>query len=409
MELTDSLNLKQLEVASLCFKRDLLSVADVRNLKRCDSLHDAFLFLKTTKYSAQIDKFSQIKTGSAKPGSEHRASNANMASVELNLQTHMLQILKKSMLSDFNEEFHRIINLSSGIVKRFMEYLNFPFMINNSLIIMYGIGNKTSNEELSQKIHPIGIFPELNSLKFAKNIDELINVHLRHTQLYPFFKECSQIPDILNKFDADNLEIIRNLIEKNFLEQFYKFTLDNEDLLGCGPRKMLEFEINSRILLLLLNCNSLKIDPKISFRLLPKSGSILSSQMLKKLSNTQDPAKILNTLNRNHFFKKILSRLDSFENNLIQNTMISPDNNSKHDITIDSKFMSQIEKIIAEIEFEMYVRSFRNLNDAAKIPSYFKLKEIEIRNLIFILDCLDCQNYEPLNNEQGFLMEVIPF
>jgi vacuolar-type H+-ATPase subunit C/Vma6 len=96
-------------------------------------------------------------------------------------------------------------------------------------------------QELKEKCHPLGVFPNMERLGVAANMTELYDLVLRDTPLGPYFSASISSEDL----DEMNLEILRNTLHKAYLDDFAKFC---EECAGCTAEimsKMMQFEVRS--------------------------------------------------------------------------------------------------------------------------------------------------------------------
>jgi V-type H+-transporting ATPase subunit d len=94
-------------------------------------------------------------------------------------------------------------------------------------------------QELKEKCHPLGVFPNMERLGVAANMTELYDLVLRDTPLGPYFSASLSSEDL----DEMNLEILRNALHKAYLDDFAKFC---EECAGCTAEimsKMMQFEV----------------------------------------------------------------------------------------------------------------------------------------------------------------------
>ncbi|MES1905578.1 MAG: H(+)-transporting V0 sector ATPase subunit d, partial [Paramarteilia canceri] len=55
----------------------------------------------------------------------------------------------------------------------------------------------------------------------------------------------------------------------------------------------------------------------------------------------------------------------------------------------DNENISVFEDLVKAAELSMFKKTFKSIQDGAKIYSYFKMKENEIKNINYIIECVD--------------------
>lgn len=251
--------------------------------------------LKSTNYGPYIEKTAE--TG--------QNTGANSSSTGM---------VKTALGNCFNRQFLDLKHTTSGLILEFMRYLQYPYMINNALLMLNSVANKFDApnfiEALAEKIHPVGKFAELEALKLATTVAELYNVYLQNTPILLFFTDVLDIESIT----SDNMEIVRNLVEARYLESFYAFADQNQSILGPNLKQLIKFEIDTRILLILKNTADLGLDPKLRLKLLPHKGNCASVPvpLLRKFASLTESAEIINELSRNQVFLWFFSTAAGF-------------------------------------------------------------------------------------------------
>ena len=111
-------------------------------------------------------------------------------------------------------------------------------------------------------------------LCIASNIEELYNSVLIETPLAAYFKGSLSHQDL----DELNIEIIRNTLWKNYLEDFYKFVTEHPELQGTPTSEVmseiLSFEADRRAINITLNSFGTELSKGERKKLYPEIGKL---------------------------------------------------------------------------------------------------------------------------------------
>lgn len=159
-------------------------------------------------------------------------------------------------------------------MSRFMEYLTYGYMIDNVALLITGTLHERDTRELLERCHPLGWFETMPVLCVATNIEELYNSVLIETPLAPYFKGSLSHQDL----DELNIEIVRNTLYKNYLEDFYTFVTEHADLAGTPTAEVmsevLEFEADRRAINITLNSFGTELSKADRQKLYPNFGRL---------------------------------------------------------------------------------------------------------------------------------------
>ena len=155
-----------------------------------------------------------------------------------------------------------------------MDYLTYGYMIDNVALLITGTLHERDTRELLERCHPLGWFETMPVLCVATNIEELYNSVLIETPLAPYFKGSLSHQDL----DELNIEIIRNTLYKNYLEDFYKFTTEHSELRNTPTSELmaevLEFEADRRAINITLNSFGTELSKQDRRKLYPDFGRL---------------------------------------------------------------------------------------------------------------------------------------
>lgn len=161
-----------------------------------------------------------------------------------------------------------------GSLAKFIDYLTYGYMIDNVALLITGTLHERDTRELLERCHPLGWFETMPVLCVATNIEELYNSVLIETPLAPYFKGSLSHQDL----DELNIEIVRNTLYKNYLEDFYNFVNTDPDMAGTPTSEVmseiLEFEADRRAINITLNSFGTELSKADRKKLYPSFGRL---------------------------------------------------------------------------------------------------------------------------------------
>ena len=199
-------------------------------------------------------------------------------------------------------EFRYLQGQAVGTLAKFMEYLTYSYMIDNVALLITGTLHERDTRELLERCHPLGWFETMPVLCVATNIEELYNSVLIETPLAPYFKGSLSHQDL----DELNIEIVRNTLYKNYLEDFYKFVTEHPELKGTPTSEVmaevLEFEADRRAINITLNSFGTELSKQDRNKLYPSFGGLYPEGTLM-LSRADDIEGVSLAVSGNHDYK----------------------------------------------------------------------------------------------------------
>src|ERR1700761_3494029 len=171
-------------------------------------------------------------------------------------------------------EFRYLQANATGSLAKFMEYLTYGYMIDNVALLITGTLHERDTRELLERCHPLGWFETMPVLCVATNIEELYNSVLIETPLAAYFKGSLSHQDL----DELNIEIIRNTLYKNYLEDFYQWCNSEPEIKGTPTAEVmsevLEFEADRRSITITLNSFGTELSKQDRKKLYPNFGRL---------------------------------------------------------------------------------------------------------------------------------------
>jgi len=205
-------------------------------------------------------------------------------------------------------EFRYLQGQATGSLAKFMEYLTYGYMIDNVALLITGTLHERDTRELLERCHPLGWFETMPVLCVATNIEELYNSVLIETPLAPYFKGSLSHQDL----DELNIEIIRNTLYKNYLEDFYRFVTEDAELKNTPTAEVmtevLEFEADRRAINITLNSFGTELSKQDRKKLYPDFGGLYPEGTLM-LSRADDIESVSLAVSGVHDYKTFFDQM----------------------------------------------------------------------------------------------------
>lgn len=199
-------------------------------------------------------------------------------------------------------EFRYVRANAVGSLATFMDYVTYGYMIDNVALLITGTLHERDTRELLERCHPLGWFETMPVLCVATNIEELYNSVLIETPLAQYFKGSLSHQDL----DELNIEIVRNTLYKNYLEDFYKFVNEHPDMSGTPTAEVmseiLEFEADRRAINITLNSFGTELAKSDRKKLYPNFGKLYPEGTLM-LSRAEDAEGVRLAVDGVHDYK----------------------------------------------------------------------------------------------------------
>lgn len=347
------------------YRSGFLKDSDYHHLTQCEALEDVKLNLQETDY----DVFLNSET------------NITPATIEANA-------LKK-MVTEFFYFRHNAVEP----LGQFMEFITYEYMIENVMLLLRGTLSGRNVNELIAQCHPLGMFKEStmrNIPSFEANprgYADLYETVLVDTPVGPYFQAyldqsasaIGSASEVRHVLEEVQIEILKNSLMKLYLEDFYSFCEglggDTAEVM-CG---LLRARADRAAINITLNSfgtplNDATMRETDRKRLYPSIGELYPAGT-ELLSKVDDEAKLGQALSSypqyNAIFEKFL-------------------NSSPEEFSIDDEFYKR--------EVQMYELAFENQMHFGCVYAYVKLKEQEIRNLVWISECILQRRKDQISN-----------
>eukprot|EP01023_Acetabularia_acetabulum_P065501 TRINITY_DN8684_c0_g1_i1.p2 TRINITY_DN8684_c0_g1~~TRINITY_DN8684_c0_g1_i1.p2 ORF type:complete len:353 (-),score=70.76 TRINITY_DN8684_c0_g1_i1:473-1531(-) len=312
-------------------KGALLRVSDYNNLAQCETLDDVKLHLAGTDYGPYL---------------------ANEPSP---LQTST--IVDKCTMKLVDNWNHMRANADEPLGK-FLDYCTYGHMIDNVVLIVTGTLHERDVQELLEKCHPLGMFDSMATLAVASSMRELYRLVLVDTPLAPYFSENLSSEDL----DEMNIEIMRNTLYKAYLDDFAQFCDQLGGITAEVMHDMLAFEADRRALNITMNSIGTELTRDDRKKLYSGFGLLYPHGHLE-LSVAEDFDQIRAAMEKVPQYGSIFNQLGFGEGQML-------------------------DKLMYEEEVKKCVEAFEQQFHYGVFYSYLKLVEQEIRNLMWVSECV---------------------
>ncbi|GKA62304.1 V-type proton ATPase subunit D2 [Tanacetum coccineum] len=317
------------------YRSGLLTAADYNNLCQCETLDDIKMHLSATEYGPYLQNGDNARI---------KLQMGRLALIK-SLHHCILPQLLRMPLSVVDEYKHMLCQATEPL-STFLEYITYGHMIDNVVLIVTGTLHERDVQELLEKCHPLGMFDSIATLAVAQNMRELYRLVLVDTPLAPYFSECITSEDL----DDMNIEIMRNTLYKAYLEDFYRFCQKLGGATAEIMSDLLAFEADRRAVNITINSIGTELT-RDDRRKLYSSFGLLSLLFVRGVMEKYPP------------YQPIFSKLSYGESQML-------------------------DKAFYEEEVKRLCLSFEQQFHYGVFFAYMRLREQEIRNLMWISECV---------------------
>ncbi|RLN45123.1 hypothetical protein BBJ29_008089 [Phytophthora kernoviae] len=350
------------------FRSGFLDDVDYHHLTQCESLEDVKLNLQETDY----DQFLADESGAISPG-----------------------VIQAGTTNKLVEEFNFLRAQSMEPLGEFLDFITYEYMIDNVILLLKGTLNGRDVNELIAQLHPLGKFDEsiMRSIctfePNAKGYSDLYETVLIDTPIGTYFSQFLEesaggdrmegTSDLRNVLEEVQMELIKNSMLKLWLEDFYNFCQEiggetavimGEILTARADRIAINITLNS--FGTPLNEPAMRISDRKP--LYPSIGT-LYPDATAVLAEAGDESALGAALEPYPVYRKIWEVHQSEG--------------------VDSK---SIDDAFYERDVQMAELAFQSQMHFACFYAYVKLKEQEVRNLVWICECIVQNQRDAINN-----------
>jgi len=340
-------------------RSSFLKDADYHHLTQCETLEDIRLNLTESDYADSLADSSSITPSG----------------------------LQAAAVSKLVSEFQYLRTQAVEPLSTFLDFITYEYMIENVMLLLKGTLSGRDINELMAQCHPLGMFKESTMRSIptfesnAKGYADLYQTVLVDTPVGPYFAQFLQESaakggESRNVLEEVEIEIIKSSLIKYWIEDFHQFVTKLGGETAVLMIELLKVRADTNAINITLNSfNTPLNEPAMRAsdrkRLYPAVGHLYpaGTTMLADVSNEEELGNAL----------ELFPQYSSIW--------------SVHAVGSEKS----IDDAFYERDVQMLELVFEGQMHYASFYAYVKLKEQEIRNLVWISECILQQQKDEIN------------
>lgn len=302
-------------------------------------------------------------------------------------------IIENRALSKLVTEFFFLRTQAVEPLAKFLDFITYEYMIENVMLLLRGTLSGRNVNELMAQCHPLGMFKESTMRNIPsfeaspKGYAELYETVLVDTPVGVYFQQyldqtankVTAASEVRNVLEEVQIEILKNSLMKLYLEDFYSFCegLGGETAVVMG--QLLRARADRNAINITLNSfgtplNEPAMRDTHRKSLYPSIGE-LYPEGTDVLSRVDDDQKLVQALSHYAVYRNIFERFL---------------NSTPDEFSIDDEFYRH--------EVKLFELAFESQMHFGVFYAYVKLKEQEIRNLVWVAECILQRRKDQIGN-----------
>lgn len=301
--------------------------------------------------------------------------------------------IEAKALSKLVTEFFFLRSQAVEPLATFLDYITYEYMIENVMLLLRGTLSGRNVNELMTQCHPLGMFKESTMRNIPsfeaspRGYAELYETVLVDTPVGVYFQQyldqtaakVTAASEVRNILEEVQIEILKNSLMKLYLEDFHSFCNNLGGETAKVMCELLSARADRNAINITLNSFGTPLNEpsmrETHRRNLYPSIGLLYPEGTDLLAKVDDDAKLVQSLSHYAVYRNIFERFL---------------NSTPDEFSIDDEFYKHEVKLL-ELAFESQMHF-------GVFYAYVKLKEQEIRNLVWVAECILQRRKDQIGN-----------